>query len=112
MDSIFDSILEGSVNSNDLVALVESEIALWHRGDTGYNELHDYLGMTFEEYLMWVETNDIEAVIKMRRGLDDDNERVHELESQIIELTAERDRWIARNAELERRIENIRREAR
>jgi hypothetical protein len=115
MDSVFDRILVGDVleSMDDLHTLIKSETDLWHKGDTGFSELHVYLGMSFEEYALWVETDDIGAVIKMHRGLADTSyEEMTKLKKKIVELTNERDRWIARNAELERKLAIIRREAR
>lgn len=108
MDSAFDRILMGTVD--DPEALLSSEVDLWLKGDSGFAQLHAYLGMSYDEYMLWVESNDIKAIVKMR-GPDSHCNSCDELKKEIAALIVDRDRWLLRNADLERRLVNIRREA-
>lgn len=99
MYSAFDRILQGNID--DPNALIEDEIDLWHKGDSGFDDLATYLGMTFDEYAMWVETNDVSEIIRIRMGQCSSCEA---LKKELAEITVERDRWLKRMLMLEERI--------
>jgi hypothetical protein len=33
---------------------IDARVDAWHNGDGEGMELHDFLGMTFEEYIQWL----------------------------------------------------------
>lgn len=49
-DTFVDLALSGAVTLDDIDDFVDT----WHQGGTG-QELHDFLGLTWEEYALWVE---------------------------------------------------------
>lgn len=57
--------LEGHVLSDEIEDFVEA----WHESDSKL-EIHDYLGMSFEEYSLWVADPDSIDIILMARHRD------------------------------------------
>lgn len=49
--TFIDQCLSGDVLPSEIDDFVDR----WHEHDTGVSSLHDYLGMTWEEYSYWVE---------------------------------------------------------
>jgi len=45
---------------------IDDCIDLWHCGAAGDQPLHEYLGMTWEEYALWVETSQLPEHLKDR----------------------------------------------
>jgi hypothetical protein len=60
--SYMEMVLEGRVLSDEIEDFVED----WHLSDSD-KEIHDFLGMTFQEYSLWVSEPDmIEIIISAR----------------------------------------------
>lgn len=59
----FDEYLAGQISGEQ----IDDAINEWHTsGPEVTCELHEYLGMSWEEYGLWVTTCDLEAVKKLR----------------------------------------------
>ncbi len=41
---------------------LDARIEAWHNGD-GEDQLHEYLGLTWEQYKQWAETGDINGKV-------------------------------------------------
>lgn len=50
-DTFIDEVLSGTALWTD----IESWVRDWHNGNGSGQELHEYLGMTWPEYQLWVE---------------------------------------------------------
>lgn len=92
--------LNGSVLSDE----IEKYIEAWHKSDST-NEIHDYLGMTFDEYSLWVSDPDAidlilsarHANIPLREAVNDNiriQERIAARADEAGKLSILR-RWIA-----------------
>ncbi len=46
--------IDDVLNGVALLSDIADYVGAWHRGD-GSGELHDYLGLTWDEYRLWVE---------------------------------------------------------
>lgn len=47
------SFVQMCISGDALEVEVDEYVELWHSGKLGDGELHDYLGMTWEEYSIW-----------------------------------------------------------
>jgi len=69
MPTFMDRVLRGEIR--DLAAEIDACVDRWHQGDGDEFELHDYLGLTFEEYGVWAKDpkriDDVVAMAKERR---------------------------------------------
>lgn len=55
----YDLYVNNLVNKEQIHSFIE----VWHNTDFGFDyELHDFLGMTKEQYNKWVETDEIEII--------------------------------------------------
>lgn len=63
--SFVERVLEGTASCEDIDDYVER----WHEGD-GDVELHEYLGLSWDEYALWVEKSDsIEPIIARKKSM-------------------------------------------
>lgn len=62
--------LAGEIRPEDAEGALDDEIDLWHDlPDTNYPPLHEYLGLTADEYRSWVqESKAIVEIMAARRG--------------------------------------------
>ncbi|HXN37229.1 MAG TPA: hypothetical protein VN892_04270 [Solirubrobacteraceae bacterium] len=71
-ETYLEQVLDGEAIWTD----IEDFVGAWHDGNGLGQELHDYLGMTWNEYALWVERPDaLRAIIAS-----------HELEEPLEEL--------------------------
>ncbi|EPM66642.1 hypothetical protein A584_24832 [Pseudomonas syringae pv. theae ICMP 3923] len=66
--SFVERCLEGSVQEEEIEQFVED----WHEGREGADmELHEYLGMSWDEYQIWVTTPSVLSVVlaAKKRGI-------------------------------------------
>jgi hypothetical protein len=54
-----DGLVDGTYKASDLDALVDR----WHAGGGRGKPLHDFLGLTWDEYRLWVERPGVEALV-------------------------------------------------
>lgn len=66
MRTFIERALDGE--TTDIDECIDNEIDHWHDSFMDDIELHEYLGMTWEEYAMWVENpNSLQSIIDNRR---------------------------------------------
>lgn len=63
------TFIEKCVDDTAHVTQIDNYISQWHRSNSN-ESLHEYLGMTFTEYMEWIQNpNTLENIIKEKKLL-------------------------------------------
>ncbi len=57
------SFVDKCLNKETSIECIDEWVEAWHNGDGSTQELHEYLGMTWEEYSKWCITHSMLAEI-------------------------------------------------
>lgn len=76
--------MEACLEGDALLEDIDDYIDEWHESDSD-EELHDYLGMTFEEYSVWVENDSmLKTIFHAREAGKSINELIKENDVQKL----------------------------